>query len=192
MRLIPIYSIFFSLLAITFGGLFLGYSGGPASIGGNGYTGAPGDAVQVCGTCHGDNTFGMSIVTMTSQGNVPTFDLANPTPVEITVNAPMGTPAGYGFQLIALNTDDTPLDVTYTNISANAKETVTGSGRKYLEQSGTSVSNTFTFDFQPNSVIGTEIKFYVVGNAVNGNGGTSGDSGSQSFVFSVEEISLAV
>lgn len=192
MTLKTIYSIFFSLLTMTLGILLVGYSGGPASITGMGYTGAPGDAMQVCGSCHATNSFGMCTVTMTSEDEVPTYNLLAPTPIEITVNAAMGTPSGYGFQLIALNQDDTPLDVTYSNISANAKETVTASGRKYLEQNGTSTSNTFTFDFQPNMVNGTEIRFYVVGNAVNADGGTLGDSGSQSFMFSIEEINLAV
>ena len=62
-------------------------------------------------------------------------------------------PAGYGIQLIALNVDDVPLDVTYSNLSANLKESVTGSGRKYLEHNGVGATNTFTFDFQPNTLL---------------------------------------
>jgi len=192
MKLTTIYSIFFSLLAITLGTFFVGYSEGPASFSGSGYTGAPGDAALVCGDCHSADAFGMCTVTMTSQGNAPSYDLLNPTPIEITVNVSMGTPAKYGFQLIALNDDDTPLDVTYSNISANAKETITGNDRKYLEHNESSVSNTFTFDFQPNAISGSEIRFYVVGNAANDDEGTMGDSGSQSFMFTLKDIALAV
>jgi len=192
MKIQHIYTIFFFSLVGGLLCLFLGFSFGPAASSDKGYTGAPGDASQVCATCHGGNAFGVTTVTLTSQGNTPTYDLLSTTPMEVTVLAPMGTPGGYGFQLIALNDDDTPLDVTYSNISTNAKETTIGNGRKYLEHSGTSATNTFTFDFQPNAVTGTEVKFYVVGNAVDGTGGTANDSGSESFVFVLKDIALAV
>lgn len=197
MRLKTIYSIFSLLMAFTLLSLFLGFSFGPAASTGNGYTGAPGDNALTCGDCHNANAFGAISVSMTSEGNPPSYDLLNPTPIEVTVMTPsdMPMPAGYGIQLIALNVDDTPLDVTYTNLSANLKETGTTSGRKYLEHNGVSTSNTFTFDFQPNALsnLPPEFRFHVAAVAASNAGdGNMNDSGSAGFTFLVRDIALAV
>ena len=194
MRLSTIYTIFYSLLAFSLIGLFSGYSFGPAATVGMGYTGAAGDAALTCGSCHSANAFGAINISMTSQGNPPSYSLLNPTPIEITVTAASGMPAGYGIQLIAMNVDDIPLDVTYTNLSANLKESVTPSGRKYLEHNGVDATNTFTFDFQPNALsnLAPEIKFHVAATAVNGAAGNGGDSGSSGVVFTVRDKALAV
>lgn len=195
MKLKTIYTVFFSLLGFALIGLFSGYSFGPAATVGMGYTGAPGDVSgTTCATCHSGNAFGAVSISMTSEGNPPSYDLLDPTPIEITVSAASGMPAGYGIQLIALNVDDVPLDVTYSNLSANLKETTTPSGRKYLEHNGVGSNNVFTFDFQPNALsdLVPEIKFYVAANAVNGAAGNGGDSGSEGFMFSLRDIALAV
>lgn len=195
MRLTTIYSIFFSLLAFALISLFSGYSFGPAATVGMGYTGAPGDVSgTTCGTCHNAGAFGAVNITMTSEGNLPSYSLLNPTPIEITVLAASGMPAGYGVQLIALNVDDAPLDVTYSNLSDNLKETTTPSGRKYLEHNGVGTNNSFTFDFQPNGLTNLvpEIKFYVAATAVNGAAGNGGDSGSEGFMFTLKDKALAV
>lgn len=194
MKMQTVYTFFFFTLACTLMLLLTGYSGGPAALLGAGFTGAPGDMPNTCGAaaCHGDNAFGDITIELTSQGSEVTYSFAAPTPIEVTVTAASGMPSGYGFQLIALNEDDSPLDVTYTNLSANAKESVTGSGRKYLEHDDISDSNVFTFDFEPNSVSGSKIRFHVAATAVNRALGNGGDSGSVGFTFEAEEEALAV
>ncbi len=194
MKMQTIYTFFFFSLACTLMLLLTGYSGGPAALLGVGFTGAPGDMPNTCGatTCHGDNAFGDITIVLTSQASEPTYSFAAPTPIEVTVTAASGMPNGYGFQLIAMNDDDTPLDVTYSNLSDNVKESITGSGRKYLEHDDISDTNVFTFDFEPNSVSGTKIKFHVAATAVNRALGNGGDSGSIGFTFEAEEEALAV
>lgn len=196
MKMHRVYTFFFFLLACTLMLLFTGYSGGPAAAQNAGYTGAPGDdATFTCGVCHNSGTFGMVNIELTSQGSEATYSLAAPTPIEVKITADSGMPAGYGMQLIALNDDDTPLDVTYTNLSDNLQESVVdATGRKYLEHNGTSDSNVFTFDFQPNSVSesGTKIRFHVAATAVNGVMGNVGDNGTAGFTFEAEEKALAV
>lgn len=194
MKLRIIYTFFFVLLTCLLMLLFTGYSSGPAFFNSTGYTGAPDDDALTCGSCHNANAFGAVTVTLaTTEGEEATYSQINPTSIEVTVAAAMGMPSGYGFQLIAFNMDDTPLDVTYSNLSANMQETVVASnGRKYLEHNAASASNTFTFDFQPNAVTGTQIRFHIAANAVNGAAGNGGDSGSGGLVFTLEEKALAV
>jgi len=193
MKLRIVYTFFFVLLACPLMLLFTGYSSGPASIDGIGYTGAPGDAVLTCGSCHASNAFGaVAVAVATTEGGEPTYSLTDMTSIEVTVTAAMGMPSGYGFQLIALNGDDTPLDVTYMNLSDNLKETVVSTNRKYLEHNAISTSNTFTFDFRPNAVTDTQIRFHIAAIAADGAAGNVGDSGSEGFTFVLEEKPLAV
>ena len=75
MKLTTIYTIFYSLLAFSLIGLFSGYSFGPAATVGMGYTGAPGDEALTCGSCHSANAFGAVNISMTSEGNPPSYSL---------------------------------------------------------------------------------------------------------------------
>lgn len=195
MKLRVVYTFFFSFLSIIMLLLFTGYSTGPASTVGQGYTGAPGEAGQVCGSCHNlAGAFGTLMVNVTSNGSVPEYNSAAPTPLEVEVFPSEGTPGGYGFQFTILDADDNPIDVNYSNLSDNVKMATTMSGYTYLEHDGISEGNTFTFDFQPSVASGTtpSLKIYATGVAVNRDGSTAGDSGSMSFSFDVEHVPLAV
>ena len=195
MKLRVVYTFFFSFLSITMLLLFTGYSTGPASTVGQGYTGAPGEAGQVCGTCHNlAGAFGTLMVNVTSNGSVPEYNSAAPTPLEVEVVSTSGVPGGYGFQFTVLDADDNPIDANYSNLSDNVKMATAMNGYTYLEHNGISDVNTFTFDFQPSVTSGTtpSLKIYATGTAVNRDGTTAGDSGSPSFSFDVEHVPLAV
>jgi len=193
MKMQTVYTFFFFSLACALMLLFTGYSGGPAATLGVGYTGAPGDDMTfTCATCHNANAFGEVMVELTSDGSEVTYSAATSTPVKLTVTAASGMPSGYGIQLIALNEDDTPLDVTYSNLSTNLKESITGNGRKYLEHNGISDTNVFTFDFDINSAVGDTIIFHAAATAVDRALGNGGDSGSAGFTFIAAEVPLAV
>ena len=186
-----IYSLF-SLLFFAF--LFSSNSGGRAASGGNGATGAPGDQV-----------FGGSIVTCANSSchsaGSPTTLESNPTleltdeagasiaeagyipgttyNAKVTVNVTSGSAAGHGFQILALNAAmgvDGDEVSNWVAESANTKISVAGAnGRTYGEHTTTSSSNEFELTWTAPDDLDGDVTFYFCRNAVNGNGGTSGD-----------------
>ena len=150
---------------------------GPASNG-NRATGAPGDGSNTCVSCHnGNGNFGnVSIdLSMTDQnGNLKSEYVPDSVyEIKVTVNNSMGSPAGYGFQMICLDSDDDNYD-GWDNPSSNAQLS-TSASRDYVEHDGISSSNEFTVDWTAPSEGSGEITFYVGANAVNGTGGTDMD-----------------
>ena len=93
--------------------------------------------------------------------------------VTIIVDNSSGTPAGYGFQMICLDSDDDNYD-GWSNPSSNGQLSTSG-GRNYVEHDGMSSSNVFTVDWTAPSEGTGEVTFYVGGNAVNESDDTGGD-----------------
>jgi len=196
MNLRNIYTLFFTGLAATLLLLFTGYSNGPAAQVGMGFTGAPGETGQVCGGCHNlMGNYGLVQVDLTSFTGILPYEymLGSPTYMEVVINTTIGTPTGYGFQLIMMDGMGTPLDVTYFDLSSNAKQTTLQDGRTYIEHDGISSSNILSFIYilnqQPDDGV---FNIHVGATAANGNGMTTGDSGSTGFTFSLLEVSLPV
>ncbi len=194
-----IYALFFSLLATTLIFIFTGYSGGPAASVNQGYTGAPGETGTVCGNCHNlIGSYGFVSVDLVSNiGTLPyEYFPGIPIQMDITVNTSSGFPNGYGFQLFMTDDMDNPLDVTYTNLGTNIKQSTLTNGRVYLEHNGISASNQFSFTYEvtPQSLndFPEPVKVYVTAVAVNGNNLNSGDSGSTSFMFDLLLFRLPV
>lgn len=142
-------------------------------------SGAPGDGINTCTSCHGGGSFnpvtvdfevldgGGSAVTELSYGVTYT--------VNIAVNAGSGTPSGYGFQMAAVSQDNDILNY-WSSPSANAQLSMV-SGRQYVEHDGTSASQIFTADFKvPSDEFLDSMRFYIGANVVNGNGQTTGDN----------------
>ncbi len=197
MRLKIIYSIFLSLLVFTLNGLFSAFSFGPAATIGMGYTGAPGDVPDMtCAACHGDSAFGFVNIDLVSNIGTLPFEFLpdNDVRMDITINAASGSPAGYGFQLIIANELGVPLDVVYSNLGANVKQTTLANGRTYLEHNGISTSNVFSFDYNivTNLDLINTVKVHVAATAVNANGSNSEDSGSGAFEFTLLRFQLPV
>ena len=187
-----IKKIYISLLSCGVLGLVLlnSNAGGPANSG-NRATGAPGDGSSSCVTCHnnsgvfGDVTIDLSFVD--ANGNTKTEYIPDSAyDLTITVNNEMGTPAGYGFQMICL---DSALDNYdgWSNPSSNAQLT-TSAGRNYVEHDGMSTTNEFTVEWTAPAEGTQYVTFYVGANAVNGVSGNSGDkAGLNEFTFSEAE-----
>lgn len=182
---------FIFLIAVAI--ISLNYSSGPASVVGQGYTGAPGESGTLCSTCHSAGAFGTpsTVLTITdSGGNVVTsYNPGETYQVTLTTTPGSGSPSGYGFQMTVL--DGTNADVaSFANPSSNAKISTAASvagGRTYAEHNGVSATNTFILDWTA-PVGGTgDLNFYFTVNLVNLNGGTSGDSGSNGFIVPMTE-----
>ena len=66
--------------------------------------------------------------------------------VKISVNNSMGTPAGYGFQMICLDDANDDNISGWSNPSSNAQLS-TSAGRNYVEHDGISSTNVFAVDW---------------------------------------------
>lgn len=176
--------IIYTFFALMFGSfLFLSNSSGRASSQSEGNTGAPNDnnaGNRTCQTCHNNGSFAVTPVLEITDpsGNVITdnFNPGQTYNVKMTIDA-TGNPAGYGFQITSLNAAEgmsgAPVN-TWTDGSSNVQFATIGNGRQYAEQNAISSSNEFTMAWTA-PASGT-VTFYYGGNAINGNGGTSGDN----------------
>lgn len=179
------YTLFLAMLCII---VLQSNRNGRATVGSEGGTGAPGDASQggnakTCGVngCHSAGAFSPSL-------SIALLDSATLTPVSqylpgknyivrVTISAGSGTPAGYGFQMIALRDNG---NVALNGFSdplglANNYKLKTLSGRTYAEQQTMSTTNTFDVVWKAPVAGSGNVTFYSAGNAVNNNMGSSGD-----------------
>lgn len=166
-----------------------------------GNTGAPGDQLTnggqpwTCQTCHN------SAAIQVTQTFELTDDAGNDvfatgyTPGEtynakLTVNAAVGTPVLYGFQILCLNAGQDmngPEASNWTPVSNNvAVRAAANTNRTYVEHATASASNEFTMTWVAPSAGSGEVTFYVVSNGTNDNNATSGD-GATSGKFSLTE-----
>ncbi|GAB5539915.1 MAG: hypothetical protein Salg2KO_20180 [Salibacteraceae bacterium] len=169
--------IFFGTLVILGSIIILqSNAGGPASNG-NRATGAPGDGSSTCQTCHSGGSFGTVSIDFelldSSSNDTDTYIPGATYEIKVAVTASMGTPNGYGFQMICLDKEQNAYD-GWSNNSANSQLS-TANGRAYVEHDGISDTNVFTVEWTaPDSSAG-DVRFYIGANAVNGNGTNSGD-----------------
>ncbi len=168
----------FPALLIAVGGTILlqSYSNGPAAQG-FGATGAPGESGNNCVTCHSGGSFNTAVdIRLLDGGNAVTeYEPGKTYDMEVEVTAASGTPSGYGFQLLSLLDSDNSNVSGWTNPSSNAKLS-SANNRDYVEHNGTSATGTFSVEWTAPAAGSGDITFYGAGNAVNGNGATSGDS----------------
>ena len=185
-----IYTLF---IGVVCGGLFLSFSEGRAAGADEGDTGAPGDARDgttpvTCQYCHSAGAFGpptMKIELFDSAGTTARTKYVPATvhTVRITITA-TGSPAGYGFQMTDIKKSDltnlkgilpqaqqlaTNVQVVTTTANGNP------ANRTYAEHKGVSGSKVFNVKWRAPAKNTGAITFYASGNAVNGNGGQSGD-----------------
>ncbi len=168
----------------------MGHSAGRAADKNWGNTGAPGDeapngTLRTCVNCHNNSAaiqVLLNIDLMDADGNsvATTGYLPGETyTLNVTIDAPVGTPEAYGFQILCLNGEEdelAPEVSNYSNPSANAQIAfATNTERTYVEQNGPSSTNEFTVDWTAPADLEGPITFYSCGNGVNGNGMTSGD-----------------
>lgn len=174
MKLKFIYT-FFGLAAFVL--ITMSNSSGRAGIGNAGATTAPNEGT-VCTTCHTGGNFGAS-VDVKLKDKVSGAEVMEYMPgvtydVEVSIGTST-TPAGYGFQVLALqDSDNSSVSSWANNLTANTRISTAG-GRQYFEQLGVAANNTFEAEWTAPASGSGNVTFYAVGNAVNNNSQTSGD-----------------
>ena len=154
------YAMLFALpiFAVTIMSWSSGYTG--ASV-----TGSPGDG-STCSNCHGGGSFA---TTGTVTTNIPAAGYALNTTYTVTVSFTGGAGSKRGFQLTAEKAGGTKVG-TFT---AGSGSQVFNSQKTVTHSSNTVTSWSFSWT-SPSTNQGT-VTFYAALNAVNGDGGTSGD-----------------
>ena len=172
-------------LLLFAGLLFLGNENGRASQAGKGNTGAPGDETspsgfkRTCGFCHASATIfsDVALNVLDDMGNpVTQYIPGNEYTAQLVVNGTGNGIDGYAFQMIALR-DSGYIDIDgFTDVNPNNYKLATiGNGRTYAEHAGISQTDTFNVSWTAPDVGTGDITFYFSGNAVNGNGQSTGD-----------------
>ncbi|NJM80914.1 MAG: hypothetical protein HC854_17215 [Flavobacterium sp.] len=153
-------------------------SSGAAATGFGDRTGGP-VAIGTCTNCHSGGSYSPSIsLNITDNGGNPITDYIPGQEYNLSfqITNTNGTPGGYGMQATALLANNAAAG-TFSTPSSNA-QIIPLSGRSYFEHNMRSATPTFTSKWTAPSSGSGAITFYFVGNAVNGNGGTSGDQAS--------------
>ena len=174
--------LFVTVLVVLF--LLVGYSSGPASSNGSGFTGAPsagGGQEAVCGTCHSGGAFG----TPRLEARFAGMEALRYTPgqtysVTVSVRPESGNPAGYGFQAQFLD-DSRPILLpagTLSGPDAATQIATLDNGRSYAEHNGPHTDSLFTFDWTAPAAGTGPVTLYLTGNLVNRAAGDGGDNGS--------------
>ena len=169
--------------------IWTGYSGGP---GNNGVfaTGSPtssGSNEITCAECHSGGNFGTSVKVEVFKSGTTTSPITQYNPgqsydVRVTVTTSLSVPSGggYGFQMTAMkNTTKTQAGTFGTPPSG--MRVLTANNRQYAEHTTKSSSNTFKIAWAAPAQGTGNVLFYASGNAVNGNGDSSGDKPSDNF-----------
>lgn len=162
-------------------------SSGAAANGLGDRTGSPLSS-GTCASCHSGGSFAPSIsLNVTDNGGNPITDYVAGEEYNLSfiVNSGSGTPGGYGMQATALLTDNTAAG-TFSTPSSNA-QVVAVSGRSYFEHNVRSATASFTSKWTAPASGAGAITFYFIGNAVNGNGSTSGDQPSSATTLTLNE-----
>ena len=186
------------LIVCSLGYTFMSNSGGRANAANDGNTSAPGEGGLVCGTCHTGGAFGNiseDLQIRNLSGTLVTEYIPGETyNATFTVGTTLGSPAGYGFQMTALDNSNVNSG-TWQNLGSNVQTGVAGnvSNRTYIEQNGTSSSPTFTMQWVAPTASTGDITFYYSSNAVDGTGSTTNDIGGTGASLTLSEgVSCAV
>ena len=178
------------LLLFFFGALTLTSNRtGRTTMTGQGVSGAPGENGQTCGSfgCHSNGVFDPNVVIslLNDVGEEVTSYLPNQSyTVNLKINH-TGEPAGYGFQIVSLlDSDETGIN-TFSNLT-NQMQEVMVSDRQYVEQRNIIPNDLIKLAWTAPEAGSGPISFYGIGNAVNGNGNSSGD-GAKSDTLKITE-----
>ena len=164
---------YFSLL-LGFGAfLFTSNSSGAGASQGADRTGSP-VANGTCANCHQGGNFGASVTAqLRKEGQVVTSYIPGETyKFRVIINTTT-SPAGYGFQSVALVDSDNANAGTFMNEPSGTRIT-TLSDRLYFEHRQRLTTESYEIDWMAPANGTGDVSFYAVGNAVNGSG-TSGD-----------------
>lgn len=141
--------------------------------------GAPGSSSNKCTSCHTGGSFGTVSIDFEFKDEndsvVTEYIPEKVYDVKVTVSASSGTPAAYGYQMVALDDENDDNAGDWSNQSSNSNVR-TVSSRDYVEHKAPSATNEFTVSWTaPSSGLG-DVTFYIGANAVDDNGQRTGDN----------------
>lgn len=168
---------------------FSGFPDGPANRVGLGFTGAPCEDGRVCQGCHAglNYTQPISSITLTDQLTGEVTQSYKPgrayiVRISIASTSLIGfTNPRYGMQMTAIDPDFEDVG-TWSQPSFNAQissadVTCGDQVRTYVEHTFASFGKNFSAVWEAPMCSQDTVTFFHIGNAVNGDGGTSGDRG---------------
>lgn len=153
--------------------LFVNNSNGPAEVQGIDRTGSP-LSPGPCQACHGSGAFspGIEVAMLDGSDPIDTYEPGKTYTLRVTATH-SGSPAGFGFQAVALQSDDSQAG-NFTNPGDDVQITPLN-GRQYPEQSNRSNTNTFEVDWQAPETGTGEVDIYASIVVANGGSGSGGD-----------------
>jgi hypothetical protein len=178
---------FFALYAIVI--ISLGNSAGAGLIQNRDFTGSPLSS-GTCNNCHGGGNFSPVPVIEVLDGGTP---VTNYVPgqnyiVRLTINS-SNFPSGFGFQMVSLDGSDN--DGGEFGTAPSGTRTVKVNNRTYFEHSQRQGVNQWDIPWIAPDLGTGDVSMFAVGNAVNANGGTSGDVAATSFITLLEDAGSA-
>lgn len=167
------------------------YSSGPAGSAGTDRTGAP-FSNGTCNSCHFGGNYDASLDIQLIDGteSVQSYEPGKEYLLRIEVQTGSGNPGGYAFQAVIV--DDKEEQAGSFSNAPNGVNTPTLRGRQYAEHSRVSTSSVFELNWTAPEEGTGAVTLYGAGNAVNGNGGTSGDDGTTASLTIEEGTSSAL
>jgi len=170
----------YSFMLVAAGATLLSNSIGRGTASGQGAAGAPGDGLTCASSnCHGSAgpfAVDLQIVLVKDGEEVTEYRPGETYSMVIAVEATVGSPSRYGFQMTAVTDADNSGAGAFSDVSSNAKP-LTLNGRTYLEHNGPSNLDEFSATWIAPEAGTGDVTVFAAGIAANGNGGTSGDSG---------------
>ena len=179
---------FFTIIMATF--LLMNNSNGPGEEQDADRTGSPlsSGACNVAG-CHDDGVFNPSVSIELLKDNLPVdkYQPGETYDMKVTITASQGTPSGYGFQAVALSSNDESAGA-WSDIPAGMHSITLSNNRTYVEHTTPNTNNN-TFECKwtaPQAGTG-EVTFYTAGNAVNLDNDVTGDGAKTAQITFTEE-----
>ena len=174
----PIIYTFFSLVLTCL--LLTSYSGGPAASANADFSGSP-LSNRSCGSsgCHSSGNYQTEVNAQLLDGATPVdvYEPGESYTLRITISA-QGNPAAYGFQAVALAGEGNEQAGAFDS-APDGFRVVALDGRQYIEHSSPRDANVLNIEWTAPAAGTGEVRFFAGGNAANGNGTNSGDSGAR-------------
>ena len=184
-----------SALILFFGCILMSNRLGRTFTTGMGATTAPGENGQYCGTigCHFSGAFDpVARIELIDNTDQITTKYTPGEDYTIRINADVtGSPAGYGFQIVALKDSDNTGMNGFSDFPNNVREVMVGD-RQYVEQSNRLSAIPIEFKWTAPEPGTGDVDFYAVVNAVNGNANTSGDGADTTNMTVTEDLMSSV